>query len=255
MTLIAAALSLAMAACTNDTDSTSTAEGSTAAMQADPAAAPAAATQPSTPDAAAAGPAGTLADGDRKALLAVEEVDRHEIAAAEDALGKNVQGQVRAYAETLRDEHGRNLEATLSLLGGAGAAMGAGAHDAMGNPAHAGAGTSPAMDGQAGSTADVAAAGPRVGSDVGPGSAATPELAAMKEKHEAERSRLAALKGEEFSREWVAAMVKGHEEALAKLDNELIPGATDPAVTAHLQSTRSAISRHLDTARSLQQAP
>ena len=47
-------------------------------------------------------------------------------------------------------------------------------------------------------------------------------------------------------------MVKGHEEALAKLDNELIPGATDQAVRQHLQDTRAAISRHLDTGRSLQ---
>ncbi|MBJ6979344.1 DUF4142 domain-containing protein [Luteimonas sp. MC1895] len=155
-------------------------------------------------------------DADHKALLAVQEVDRHEIAAAEDALSKNVEGEVRRYAETLRDEHTRNLEATTRLMG-----------DDSGS-----AGTSAAMAHGAG------------GSDA--------ELAAMRQKHEAERTRLAALEGEAFTTAWVDAMVKGHEEALAKLDSELIPGASDAGVSQHLRDTRAAIQRHLDTARSLQ---
>lgn len=244
-TLLAAALTLALGACANDDDAATPPVDPVAT---DTATATDPATDPTmTPDTsmAPAASSGTLADTDRRALLAVQEVDRHEVAAAEDALAKNVQGEVRAYAEALRDDHGRNLEATRGLLGGAPGAMG------NGQP---GAGSAPNRD--IAGAADVRPAGADHATHTPEGDAApdSPELAAMREKHEAERRRLGALEGDEFSREWVAAMVKGHEEALAKLDNELIPGASDAAVTQHLQSTRAAISRHLDTARSLQGA-
>ena len=98
----------------------------------------------------------------------------------------------------------------------------------------------------AGTTATDAMAGVTMPNDA--------DLRAMREKHDAERQRLAALEGEEYTREWIAAMVQGHEEALAKLDNELIPNATDAEVTRHLQTTRTAIAGHLETARSLQSA-
>lgn len=240
-TLLAAALTLALAACANDSDADN--------PPADPVAADTATTEPAAaPDAATApgAPTGSLADHDRRALLAVQEVDRHEIAAAEDALAKNVQGDVRAYAETLRDDHGRNLEATRGLLGGVAGESGDGQHYAENGPNR---------DIAAG-TADVqpAGAGQAAHTPEGDTASDSPELAAMRDKHEAERRRLSALEGDEFSREWIAAMVKGHEEALAKLDNELIPGAGDAAVAQHLQSTRAAISRHLDTGRSLQGA-
>src|SRR5690606_85960 len=165
------------------------------------------------------------------------------IAAAGDALAKNVEGEVRGYAETLRDDHTRNLEATQRLMGGAGSAGDMGAHHAQ-NTASGAAATpgAPGAAGTPGATGDTMA-GP-VPSD--------PEVAAMRQKHEAERQRLSALDGEAFASAWVDAMVKGHEEALAKLDNELIPGASDAGVRQHLQDTRAAISRHLDTARSLQ---
>lgn len=78
------------------------------------------------------------------------------------------------------------------------------------------------------------------------------ELAAMRQRHESERTRLAALEGKEFERAWIDAMVRGHTEGLARLDNELIPGASDSGVSQHLRDTRAAIQRHLETARSLQ---
>lgn len=239
---LAAALSLALVACTNDDASRDGVDTTVAATQpAQSGTAPAPAT---TGDENAARGAG-LAAGDRNALLAVQEVDRHEVAAAEDALAKNVQGEVRAYAETLRDEHGRNLETTRRLLGGVAGETPGGQHYAENRPNR-----DIALDG--GGTPGTDA---REVMDGAPGTdgaqAVPPEIAAMRDRHDAERQRLAALEGEGFRREWLAAMVKGHEEALAKLDNELIPGASDPAVTAHLQTTRAAISRHLDTARSL----
>ena len=84
-------------------------------------------------------------EGDRRALVAVEEVDRHEIAAAEAALAKDVGGDVRGYAQILLDDHD--------------------------------------------------------------------------------------------------SMVNGHQEALARLDDELIPAASDPDVARHLETTRTAPAR------------
>ncbi|HEY4529632.1 MAG TPA: DUF4142 domain-containing protein [Luteimonas sp.] len=192
-------------------------------------------------------------DADRKALLAVEEVDRHEIAAAEDALSKNVEGEVRRYAEMLRDDHTRNLEATRRLMGeGSGTSgsdgMAHGAGDATGVAGSTG------TSGTAGTTRAGGAMGPGANGMQGGtmGADGDQELAAMRQRHEAERTRLAALEGEEFERAWIDAMVRGHTEALAKLDNELIPGASDSGVSQHLRDTRAAIQRHLDTARSLQ---
>ena len=229
--LLAAALAIALAGCNdtnnNDADApdTSAATGMDAADTGD-AAADATASD-AMGDAPGAMPADAMAtaDGagapaDRKALMAVMEVDRHEIASAEAALAKNVEGDARSYAETLRDDHSRNLDATQGLMGSAAGTAGA-STDAMGDNS--------AM------------------------AADDPELAAMKQKHDAERERLAALEGEAFTIAWVDAMAKGHEEALGKLDNQLIPGASDAAVRTHLENTRTAIARHLETARSLQQ--
>ena len=138
-----------------------------------------------------AGPGSTapVAEADRKALAAVMEVDRHEIAAAGDALAKNVQGEVRGYAEALRDDHTRNLEATRRLLGDAGTAGEMGAHHAQNTAA----GTAAMPD----------AAGDTTAASTPP----DPEVAAMKQKHDAERQRLSALDGQAFASAWVAAMV------------------------------------------------
>ena len=235
ITLLAATLALSLVACADDAAMPD--ESAPAATSRD-GTAPAGNTGPAmTPDVNAPSVPGNGAPGseaDRKALAAVAEVDRHEIAAAGDALAKNVQGEVRSYAEALRDDHTRNLEATRRLMGDTVSDGDMGAHYAQ-------------------NTAAGSAAGPDA-----PGSATAgpaqpdPELSAMKDKQDAERQRLAALEGEAFATAWVAAMVKGHEEALAKLDNELIPGAGDQRVRQHLQDTRAAVSRHLDAARALQ---
>src|SRR5690606_41187708 len=81
---------------------------------------------------------------------AVMEVDRHEIAAAGDALSKNVEGGVRDYAQMLRDDHTRNLDATRRLMGDA-AGAGDAAHASAGGTDH---GTDPATG--AGTGADAA---------------------------------------------------------------------------------------------------
>lgn len=259
--MLAAALVLAVSACGNNNDERTADETVGTGMTADPAGTSA---MGAGTGAGAMGASDTmgaigdtaamnLADGDRKALAAVQEVDRHEIAAAADALSKGVQGDVRSYAETLRDDHTRNLETTQRLLGTTGAGTGMAGPDDMtgtgtGTAGSSGTGMGAGTGmGTTGTTATDAMAGNTVMSD-------DADLRAMREKHDAERQRLSQLEGEAFATAWIAAMVQGHEEALAKLDNELIPNATDAGVTRHLQTTRTAIAGHLDTARSLQSA-
>ena len=258
-TLLAGALVLALAACDNN-NSTNTDSGSGARADAPNAAGDTedrsrgmAATMD---DNAAAGTMGdasmanasALAEPDRKALMAVMEVDRHEIEASEAALSKNVQGPVRSYAETLRDDHTRNLDATRGLLGNSGGAAGAGTGSGseMGTVAGGTAAT-------AGNTTAGGTAGSGAMAHDAMDAAAHPDLAEMKRKHDAQREQLAKLEGDAFEKAWIDAMATGHQEALTKLDSELIPSATDSRVRDHLQTTRKAIAAHLETAKTLQQ--
>ncbi|PBJ83965.1 hypothetical protein CMZ84_05705 [Lysobacteraceae bacterium NML93-0399] len=257
-TLIAAALTVALAACNNQdpaNDTTGVNTETTAVEQG--IGADRADTAGTTGQAGAAGmtgatgmdrdvpAAGQLADADRKALMTVEEVDRHEVAAAEDALAKNVEGEVRSYAETLRDDHSRNLEATRNLM--AGGTTGSYATGAAATPAARGT-TEPAAGSGAGHDA---AHGGAAGTAMRDGQPADAELRAMRDKHETERQRLAAMEGDAFAKAWVDAMAKGHQEALDKLD-AMLPGVTDEDVANHLRETRKTVASHLETARELQ---
>jgi putative membrane protein len=78
------------------------------------------------------------------------------------------------------------------------------------------------------------------------------KAAAIHEKHAKKKAELAPLDGPAYEKAYIDAMVKGHAEVLAKLDNELIPGAQDAAVKAHLEKTRRAVAEHLKHAEALQ---
>ena len=71
---------------------------------------------PEPPDASETGAAGSTTQADALALLMT--VDEHEIAAADQALGKNVTGPVLNFAQMMKTEHGKNLTET-TRLGGA----------------------------------------------------------------------------------------------------------------------------------------
>ncbi|MEN5118953.1 DUF4142 domain-containing protein [Luteimonas sp. TWI662] len=217
-TLLVASLAFALSACGDRTDDRQAA--------ATPATPPASA--PTADDGAAmrTGPTDTMAPGDtrtgaatalaaadRKALLTVIEVDRHEIAAAQDALKKGVGERAQAYAEQLRTDHERSMQATQAMLDGT----------------HEGAGASP----QAAVAED-------------------PALAAERRQHDTERQRLEGLNGEAFEAAWIDAMIKGHQAALDKLDRELIPQASAADVRSHLERTRETIAGHLERAQALQ---
>ncbi|MBO9715961.1 MAG: DUF4142 domain-containing protein [Pseudoxanthomonas sp.] len=78
------------------------------------------------------------------------------------------------------------------------------------------------------------------------------EAQAQKAKGEQELATLGQKSGDAYARAYVDAMVKGHTEALAALDDRLIPAATRPEVKAHLATTREHVAQHLERAKALQ---
>lgn len=179
------------------------------------------------------GDAAELAEHDRSALRSVAELDRHLVEAAETALGKDVSGDVRAFAEAVRDTHRRNRVATRNLL-----------DSGVPGSYAATAGDTPAV---------IAPRSERAESETEHDVALTAESRALRERYAAARSRVSALDGDAFTRAWLTGIVDDHEAALADLDT-LIPAATDEDVARHLQQTRTSLAEHLDTARALQAA-
>lgn len=78
------------------------------------------------------------------------------------------------------------------------------------------------------------------------------KASAQRTKGKTELDTLSKQSGDAYAKAYVDAMVKGHTEALATLDNDLIPAATDPAVKTHLTDTRAAVAKHLEDAKKLQ---
>lgn len=69
-------------------------------------------------------------------------------------------------------------------------------------------------------------------------------------KHQAALKKLEQLSGEEFDRQFMAQMVKDHEDAL-KLAEKAAKDAKDPQVKAHAQKGAPHIKEHLAQARKL----
>jgi putative membrane protein len=82
--------------------------------------------------------------------------------------------------------------------------------------------------------------------------AAPSDKDAMHKKDAQTLADLAKLDGDTYEKAYLDAMVKGHTEVLAKLDNDLVPKASDPAVKDHLSKTREAVAAHLEKAKALQ---
>lgn len=163
-----------------------------------------------------AGPTGSPGE----TLALVLAVDRHEVAMAEQAREKGVEGDVLAYADMLHTEHSANVDKDIQV-------------------------------------AEAISLSPLD----------TEAVQAHKEKGQAEMDRLAELDGEAYADAYVDAMVAGHTEALALLDERigstaadgLAPGATaigggnvDQMFQQHLSATRDAIARHLEAGKALQ---
>lgn len=56
----------------------------------------------------------------------------------------------------------------------------------------------------------------------------------------------------QYAKAYVDAMVMGHTQALAALDEQLIPAAQSASVKTHLQQTRAKVAEHLEQAKALQ---
>ncbi len=62
---------------------------------------------------------------------------------------------------------------------------------------------------------------------------------------------MADKSGDDYRRAYVDAMIVGHTQALAMLDDTLIPAVASPQAKAHVQQTRQHVARHLSHARAL----
>jgi putative membrane protein len=82
--------------------------------------------------------------------------------------------------------------------------------------------------------------------------AGSPQAQQQTEKGRRQLAELGTLEGDAYRQGYVQAMVAGHTEALASLDQRLIPAATSEDARAHLQTTREHVARHLELARELQ---
>ncbi|WP_411832067.1 DUF4142 domain-containing protein [Pseudoxanthomonas mexicana] len=81
--------------------------------------------------------------------------------------------------------------------------------------------------------------------------AAAPAAIAQRDKAAAAREQLGASADAGYTRAYVEAMVRDHTEALAALDNDLIPAAESDAVREHLTTTRGHVAAHLEQAQAL----
>lgn len=75
--------------------------------------------------------------------------------------------------------------------------------------------------------------------------------ASADKKHQAALKKLESLSGEQFDRQFMAQMVKDHEDAL-KLAEKTAKDAKDPQLKAHAQKGAPHIKEHLAQARKLQ---
>lgn len=65
-------------------------------------------------------------------------------------------------------------------------------------------------------------------------------------------SNLVTKDGDDFAEDYIDKMVKGHQDALDKIDNDLMPATTDSQLRDFLNQTRQAVANHLDRAKQLQ---
>lgn len=135
------------------------------------------------------------------ALAMLVAIDEHELAAADQAIGKQVTGSVRDFADLMKADHARSLTDTTKL-------------------------------GAAHSTA--------------------PAVQALKDTSEADLRALDANTGAAYGKAYIDAMVRGHTDALARLDNTLLPAATDDKVRQHFTATRATVAKHLERAKAIQ---
>jgi putative membrane protein len=79
----------------------------------------------------------------------------------------------------------------------------------------------------------------------------TKAVDALKKKGAGELATLIPLDGKDFEASYLDAMIKGHTEVIAMIDNQLMKTAKNDALRAHLTETREHVAMHLDLAKKL----
>lgn len=82
----------------------------------------------------------------------------------------------------------------------------------------------------------------------------TKAVDALKKKGAGELATLIPMDGKDFETGYLDAMIKGHTEALAMIDNQLLKTAKNEALKKHLAETRGHVAMHLDQAKKLKEA-
>jgi len=93
----------------------------------------------------------------------------------------------------------------------------------------------------------------KLGQQIGATPVITPAVEQLQKKGAGQLAAFVQLDGKAFEQAYVEAMVKGHTEALAKLDM-LQKSATNAELKQHLTATREDVSGHLEKAKALQGA-
>ncbi len=92
----------------------------------------------------------------------------------------------------------------------------------------------------------------KLGLQIGVTPVETQAVDKLRKKGAVELAGMLPLNGEEFGAAYVAAMIKGHTEALAMIDSQLLKNAQHPQVQEHLKAKRATVSMHLEQAKKLQ---
>jgi predicted outer membrane protein len=192
---------------------------------------------------------------DAATLQILDAVNNAEIQEGELAGQKAQNAEVKAYAQQVVAEHKQLLAATPKSVGAAptGAAP---SGTAPGTPGRAGAGaTDTAGRSAAGRATTPPPPAPATPSTVGAtsaGGSAEPMLSQLKQQADSMRTVLQGLSGAEFDRAYIDHQAMAHQKVLDMINQQMMPGATDPQVKQALEGARPVVEGHLQRAKDLQ---
>ncbi|MBC8109006.1 MAG: DUF4142 domain-containing protein [Anaerolineae bacterium] len=92
----------------------------------------------------------------------------------------------------------------------------------------------------------------KLGQQIGATPLVTPGVEQLQKQGAGELAAIVLLDGLQFEKAYIDAMIKGHVEALATIDNKLMKSATNEDLKKLLSETRAHIAAHLEKAREIQ---
>jgi predicted outer membrane protein len=91
----------------------------------------------------------------------------------------------------------------------------------------------------------------QLGQKIGVTPMETSDVDKFRVKGAGELAALIPLNGNDFEGAYLDAMIQGHTEVLKMIDDQLLPGARNAALQAHLKTTRNDVAQHLEQAKQL----